>query len=200
MAEPIEVCDVYVDGWELCNLVKSCGWANVTSAETIQKAVLCVVGQRGLSVVGREILEKRIASLLFRLSSKWARCGRREDRFRLRNEQWLNTKLTVKVEFLRDTDGLCDESEDTGPVQRAPFSYLSERSKRRKSMEIATGHGSENLLKATGQRARKGKKHDLAYLATEADASPAGRKRYGSPTRKGLRAQIPVAASAQTKR
>ena len=82
-------------------------------------------------------------------------CGRREDRYRSRNEQWLNVKITVKVEFLRDTEGPCDNSENTGPVQRALFSGLSERSKRRNSMEIATVHESEKLLKATGQRARK---------------------------------------------
>ena len=171
MAEPIEVCDVDIDRWDLYSLVRDCGWMNATSPETIQNAVQCVVGARVLSKAGRDFFFKRLARVLSSLSSKWVQCGRREVRFRLRNEQWLNVKLSVKVEFLGDTEGLCDDSEDTTPVQSAPFTDLSERTKRRKSMEVATAHKSGKLLKAIGQRASKEKKHDLAYLATEAGAS-----------------------------
>ena len=65
-----------------------------------------------------------------------------------------------------------DDSEDTASVQSAPFSDLSERTKRRKSNELATAHEREKLLKATGQCAREEKKHDLGNLATAAGASP----------------------------
>ena len=39
-------------------------------------------------------------------------------------------------------------------------------------MEETSEHATEWLLKVAGQRARKEKKHDLAYMATEAGASP----------------------------
>ena len=65
------MCDVYIDRCELYNLVKDCGWVNAISAETILKVVQCVAGERVLSKVGRDYLEKRIARVLSSPSPKW---------------------------------------------------------------------------------------------------------------------------------
>ena len=86
--EPIKMCDVCIDRWELYKLVKRCGWENAAFAGMIKKALLRVLEQWVLSKAGRKYLgKKRIASFVFRPSSKWVQCGRMQDRFRSRNEQ-----------------------------------------------------------------------------------------------------------------
>ena len=170
----MEVCEgeLDIDRWELFSLVKTGGWTKVTSPETVAKAARCVLGPRVLSATGRDALEANIKYFLANLIKRWVQCGRREDRFRTKHEKWMASKETVNVEFVAETEEPCADSHSSSFRQRPSFSDLSERSKRRRSMEVASEHEAEELLKAAGQRARKEKKHDLAYLATEAGTSP----------------------------
>ena len=195
-AGQMEVCEgeLDIDRWELFSLVKTGGWTKVTSPETVAKAARCVLGPRVLSATGRDALEANIKCFLANLIKRWVQCGRREDRFRTKHEKWMASKETVSVEFVAETEEPCADSHSSSFRQRPSFSDLSERSKRRRSMEVASEHEAEELLKAAGQRARKEKKHDLAYLTTEAGASP-GRIFPNSITR--VVPASPVAAGSQ---
>ena len=173
MAAENEVCDVDVDRWTLYDIATKAGWPNACSTETVQLAVDCIMSERQilLSDDSRKTLETTLKNLLSKIRTKWIQCGRREDRFRLRNAQFMDMKQSVQVELVEQMETVSDE--DSRPTRRKlSFSELSARTKRRKSMEIATENESEKLLQATSQRARKEKKHDLAFLAQEASASP----------------------------
>ena len=172
MADENEVYDVDIDRWQLYDIAAKAGWSNVCSPETVQQAVDCVVGERQLMLTddSRVMLELTLKSLLSNIRSRWIQCGRRKDRLRQRYTQFMDTQQSVQVELLEKMEHSGEESRPTRP--QLSFSELSARTKRRKSMEVATDNESEKLLQATSQRARKEKKHDLAFLAQEASASP----------------------------
>ena len=99
MAGQMEVCEIDIDKWDLYNLAKRNSWTKLSSTEIVNRGIQCIVGPRDLSPAGQDALEKAIKNVLLRLLSKWVQCGRREDRFRSRHEQWMNVRHSVKVDF-----------------------------------------------------------------------------------------------------